>query len=119
MVSPRGDALDAALTKTAGDAGRGREVFLARERGHCIMCHRLPGVDQAGDFGPDLQAVGARYTSAQLRQRVVDITAVNAEAAMPAFYRGEGLKRVDPRFATTLLSAQDVEDVVAFLVTLR
>jgi sulfur-oxidizing protein SoxX len=107
------------LAPTA-DAGSGREVFVARDGGHCVLCHAAPGVTVAGIVGPPLDGVGARLSPAQLRLRVVDITRVKPDAVMPAFHRTEGLSRVAP--ASTgkpVLSGQQVEDVVAFLGTLK
>jgi sulfur-oxidizing protein SoxX len=102
-----------------GDATRGREVFVSREGGHCVICHQVPGTE-GGDFGPSLAGVGARMNAAQLRQRVVDITKVKPEAMMPSFHRVEGLTRVASQYAgKPALSAQQVEDVVAYLGTLK
>ena len=104
----------------AGDVARGRAVFVAREGGHCVLCHAAPGVAVAGDVGPALGGIGSRLTPAQIRFRVVDITRVNPDAVMPAFHRTEGLSRVAARHAgRPVLSAQQVEDVVAYLATLR
>jgi L-cysteine S-thiosulfotransferase len=104
----------------SGDATRGREVFTSRDGGHCVICHSAPGVEAAGDFGPSLGGVGARLNAAQLRQRVVDITKVKPDAMMPSFHRTEGLRRVTSAHAgKPVLSAQQVEDVVAFLGTLK
>jgi L-cysteine S-thiosulfotransferase len=103
-----------------GDATRGREVFVSRDGGHCVICHAVPGVDAAGDFGPPLAGVGSRFNAAQLRMRVADITRVKPEAMMPSFHRVEGLTRVASQYAgKPVLSAQQVEDVVAYLGTLR
>ena len=113
------DALEAPLG-AAGDAQRGRAVFLQREQGHCVICHAVSGVAPAGDVGPALDGIGARLTGAQLRQRVVDITQVKPDAAMPAFHRTEGLKRVAVAYAgKPLLDAQQVEDLVAYLGGLK
>jgi sulfur-oxidizing protein SoxX len=102
------------------DAGRGREVFVSRDGGHCVLCHAAPGVATAGNVGPPLDGVGARLTPAQLRLRVADITRVNPDAAMPAFHRTDGLLRVAPAYSgKPVLSGQQVEDVVAYLGTLR
>lgn len=103
-----------------GDADRGREVFVAREGGHCVLCHAAPGVAVAGNVGPSLAGVGSRLGEAQIRYRIVDITRLRPDAAMPAFHRTEGLSRVAPAHAgRPVLDAQQVEDVVAFLAALR
>lgn len=113
------DAIEAPLA-AAGDAVRGRAVFVQREQGHCVICHALAGVVPAGNLGPALDGVGARLTAAQIRQRIVNITRIKPDAAMPAFHRRDGLNRVAALHAgKTLLDAQQVEDLVAFLGALR
>jgi len=103
-----------------GDAVRGREVFVSREGGHCVLCHRVPGVAVAGDVGPALDGIGARLSPGEIRYRVVDITRVNPEAVMPAFHRTEGLARVAPAYSgKPVLDARQVEDLVAYLGSLR
>jgi sulfur-oxidizing protein SoxX len=112
---------DEMVTRLAavGDPVRGREVFVGREGGHCVICHKVPGAE-GGDFGPSLGGVGARFNAAQLRQRVADITRVKPDAMMPSFHRTEGLKRVASAHAgKPVLSAQQVEDVEAFLGTMK
>ena len=104
----------------AGDAIRGREVFLSREGGHCVLCHAVPGEKLAGDVGPSLAGVGARLTPAQIRLRIADMSRVNPDAAMPSFHRIEKLTRVAPQYAgKPVLGAQQVEDLVAWLGTLK
>jgi len=103
-----------------GDAARGREVFVSREGGHCVLCHRVPGVAVAGDVGPALDGIGARLSPGEIRYRVVDITRVNPEAVMPAFHRTGGLARVAPAYSgKPVLDARQVEDLVAYLGSLR
>jgi sulfur-oxidizing protein SoxX len=104
----------------SGDATRGREIFVSREGGHCVLCHAAPGITTAGNVGPPLAGVGARLAPEQIRYRVADITRVNADAVMPAFHRTDGLARVAPALkGKPVLSAQQVEDVVAWLAELR
>ena len=113
------DSLDTPLA-SSGDAARGKEVFLAREGGHCVLCHAIPGVQLAGDVGPPLAGVGARLSRGQIRLRIADITRVNPRAAMPTFHRVERLTRVAPQYAgKPVLAGQQVEDLVAFHGTLR
>ena len=115
---PRTDAMGPLAP--AGDAARGRETFIAREGGHCVLCHAVPGVSVAGDVGPSLAGVGARLDAGQLRLRIADITRVNPKSVMPTFHRTEGLVRVAPQYAgKPALTGQQVEDLVAYLGTLR
>jgi sulfur-oxidizing protein SoxX len=103
-----------------GDPERGREVFVAREGGHCVLCHAVPGAGIAGDVGPPLAGVAARLTAGQIRLRIADITRVNPQAAMPTFHRTHDLVRVAPQYqGKPVLTAQQVEDLVAYLGTLR
>ena len=103
-----------------GDPARGREVFASRDAGHCVICHSVKGIAPAGDVGPPLDGVGARLTVDELRVRVSDITTVKPDAAMPAFHRTEGLNRVASAYAgKPVLTSRQVEDVVAWLSTLR
>ncbi len=105
---------------STGDPARGREVFVSRDAGHCVLCHVAPGIDVGGNVGPALGGIGSRLGIGELRARVADITSVNPDAAMPAFHRTEGLKRVAPeRRGKTVLSDQQLEDVVAWLATLK
>lgn len=107
------------LTEQAGDPARGAKVMIDRDLGNCLACHAA-AVDAEffGTTGPSLVGVGARLTPAQLRLRVVDPKRINPATMMPAYFRTEGLNRVLPEFVgKTILSAQQVEDVVAFLAT--
>src|SRR5258706_15622228 len=102
-----------------GDPIRGREVFVSRDGGHCVLCHSAPGVSVAGNVGPPLAGVGARLNAAQIRRRIVDITRVNPDATMPAFHRADG-ERVAANYAgRPALAAQQVGDLVAWLATLK
>lgn len=113
------DGLEAPFA-SPGDPVRGREVFVAREAGHCVLCHAAPGIATAGNVGPSLAGVGARLTPAQIRLRVADITRVNPRAAMPTFHRVEGMQRVAGGYrGRPVLTGRQVEDVVAWLSTLR
>jgi L-cysteine S-thiosulfotransferase len=113
------DSLETPLA-AAGDAARGREVFMARDGGHCVLCHAAPGVAIAGNVGPSLAGVGDRLTPGQIRLRIADTPRVNPDAAMPAFHRTEGLTRVAPEYrGKPALSGQQVEDLVAWLSALR
>lgn len=112
----------APLTATPGDPARGRLIVLAPDRGNCSLCHALPDPAQKfhGDIGPSLAGVGARLTPAELRTRIIDASLLNPDTLMPPFHRTTGLRRVDAAHrGKPILDAQEVEDVVAYLATLR
>jgi sulfur-oxidizing protein SoxX len=117
-----GDAIDAPLDGLAGDAARGRAIVADRTRGLCLLCHAGPFPEERfqGDLAPDLAGAGSRWTAGQLRQRIVDGRRQNPASIMPAYHRSEGLERVAPALrGRPILDAQQVEDVVSFLATLR
>ena len=106
----------------AGDPARGRALVVARESANCVLCHAVPdpAVRFAGDVGPSLAGVGARLSEAQLRLRVADNLRVNPATVMPSYYKVDGLDRVASAYAgKPVLRAQEVEDVVAWLATLK
>jgi len=85
-----------------------------------VRCHAAPGVTEAGNLGPPLAGVGSRLTAPEIRVRVADITQVNPDAAMPAFRKAEGLHRVAAAYVNkTLLSESQLDDVVAYLASLK
>ena len=113
-----GDAIPGALTETAGDAMRGELVFTNRERGHCVLCHSVEGLDAEfqGNVGPDLSLVGARLDAGQIRLRVVDYEMVQPGTLMPSYYRIHDLYQVGEAYdGAPVLSAQEVEDLVSYL----
>lgn len=117
-----GDAIAVSLTGTTGDAQRGRAIVANRNVGLCLLCHSGPFPEERfqGDLAPPLNGAGSRLSEGQLRLRMVDSGRVNPASIMPAYFRTEGLTRVAPAFAgKTVLSAEQVEDVVAYLQTLR
>jgi sulfur-oxidizing protein SoxX len=106
----------------AGDPARGRELVLARTSANCVLCHAVPdpAVKFAGNVGPSLAGVGSRLTQAQLRLRVADNLRVNPATVMPSYHRIDGLDRVASAYrGKPVLSAQEVEDIVAWLATLK
>ena len=115
-----GDAIPQPLTAEPGDAARGRKVVTNRDVGACLLCHAVPGERASGNIAPTLAGAGARLSAAQLRLRVVDSSRVNPNTPMPAYYRIEGLTQVAAAYrGRPVLSAQQVEDVVAYLATLK
>ena len=116
------DSLPSPLEGATGDAARGKAIVLNRQVGLCLLCHSGPFPEERfqGDLAPNLGGVGSRLSEAQIRLRIVDASRVNPKTIMPAYYRTEGLTRVAPsQRGKTVLSAQQIEDVVAFLVTLK
>jgi L-cysteine S-thiosulfotransferase len=117
-----GDAIPASLTGSKGDAARGRAIVANRQVGLCLLCHTGPFPEERfqGSLAPDLKGTGARFTEGQLRLRVVDASTVNKATIMPPYYRAHDLTRVAPSFrGKPILTAEQIEDVVAFLTTLR
>nr|WP_311766207.1 sulfur oxidation c-type cytochrome SoxX [Neorhizobium tomejilense] len=117
-----GDAIPQSLTGQAGDAARGRAVVTDRQKGLCLLCHTGPFPEQRfqGNLAPDLRGAGSRWDEGQLRLRLVDSSKVNPSTIMPAYYRLDRLTRVGGAWqGKPVLSAEEVEDVVAFLLTLK
>ena len=117
-----GDGIPQSLTGTAGDAERGLKIVTNRTVGLCLLCHSgpYPGERFQGTMAPDLTDAGSRWNEGQLRLRIVDASRLNPDTIMPPYYRAEGLNRVAPGFrGKPILTAEQIEDVVAYLVTLR
>jgi sulfur-oxidizing protein SoxX len=117
-----GDAIEQPLGGAIGDAARGRAIVANRQQGLCLLCHGAPIAEERfqGDLAPSLAGAGARYTPGQLRLRVVDPRLVNAQSFMPAFHSTTNLSRVGRTWqGKPIFTAQQVEDVVAWLSTLR
>ena len=105
-----------------GDPERGRELAVSRQKGNCLACHQMPIPEKSdhGTIGPPLYGIADRLTEGQLRLRVVDEKRVNPETIMPGFYRHpRHFNRPLPGTDHTILTAQEVEDVVAYLTTLK
>jgi sulfur-oxidizing protein SoxX len=116
-----GDAIPEPLTGTRGDPVRGRALVVDRSS-TCILCHSGPFPEQKfqGDLAPNLAGAGSRWSEGQLRLRLVDASRLDAETIMPSYYRLDGLKRVSASWRDKpILSAEQIEDIVAYLVTLR
>lgn len=117
------------LTGVPGNVDRGREVMFTRGLGNCIACHQVTDLDEHafhGEVGPSLDGVGARWDEAALRGIIINAKAVFPDTMMPAFYKTTGFTRPGNAFTgraaegplDPLLTAQDIEDVVAYLLTL-
>ena len=116
------DDLPASLTGRKGDSLQGRAIVANRQVGLCLLCHSGPFPEERfqGTIGPDLKGAGARWSEGQLRLRMVDSTRLNPDSIMPPYYRADRLTRVAPAFlGKPVLNAQQIEDVVAYLTTLR
>jgi sulfur-oxidizing protein SoxX len=117
-----GDAIPAPLTATPGDPARGRAIVASRQAGLCLLCHRGPFPEERfqGTLATDLSGAGARWSEGQLRLRIVDSRRLDPHSLMPAYHRVAGLVDVATAYrGKPVLDAQQVEDVVALLRTLR
>jgi sulfur-oxidizing protein SoxX len=117
-----GDGIPAPLSSDAGDPARGRELIVARDSANCVLCHAVPdaAIRFAGNVGPSLAGVGRRLTVSQLRLRVVDELRLNPATVMPSYFKVSGLTQVAAPYAgKPILSAREVEDIVAWLATLQ
>jgi sulfur-oxidizing protein SoxX len=117
-----GDAIAASLTGGQGDAARGRAIVANHNLGLCLLCHSGPFPEDKfqGTMAPDLAGAGARWSEGQLRLRIVDAGKLNAATIMPPFYRVDHLSRVAQAYrGKPVLTAVEVEDVVAYLMTLK
>ena len=117
-----GDAIPKPLTASPGDASRGRAIVANRNVGLCLLCHSGPIPEERfqGNLAPSLAGAGTRWSVAQLRLRIVDGSRLNPDTIMPPYYRTTGLTRVAKAFeGKTILTAEQIEDVVAYLATLK
>ena len=116
------DSIPQSLTGQPGDAVRGRAIVANRTVGLCLLCHSGPIPEERfqGNLAPSLAGAGSRSTPGQLRLRLVDAARLNPDTIMPPYYRLDGLTRVARNFqGKTILTAQQIEDVVAYLATLK
>ena len=121
-VAAASDGIPDSLTGVKGDPARGRAIVTNRQVGLCLLCHSGPFPEERfqGNLAPDLRRVGTRWSEAELRLRIVDSSRINPGTIMPAYHRTEGLQRVAPAWrGKPILSAEQIEDVVAFLTTLK
>jgi sulfur-oxidizing protein SoxX len=122
MLGAASDAMDIPLTSQPGDPARGRQIVEDRQFGDCLLCHAgpFPAPHLQGNIGPSLAGVGSRLTPGQMRLRLIDARKLNPETVMPPYYVADGLTRVAHQWqGKPALTAQQIEDVVAFLATLR
>ena len=116
-----GNAIPASLTGKPGDPVRGRAIVVNRQN-TCLFCHSGPFPEERlqGDLSPSLNGTGARWTAAELRLRLVDASRLNPATIMPSYYKVDGLTRVAKAWqGKPILTAEQIEDVVAYLATLR
>lgn len=116
-----GESIPKSLTGKKGDPKMGRKATINRKLGNCLSCHKLP-VSQPyqGAIGPDLRGVASRLKEGEIRLLIVNSKIVNPDTIMPAFYRTKGFHRVQKKWqGKTLLSAAQVEDIIAYLMTLK
>jgi L-cysteine S-thiosulfotransferase len=121
-----GDGMPTALSAESGNAERGRAIVTSRQTGLCLLCHSGPFPEEPaqGNLSTHLAGAGSRWTEAQLRLRVADARRLNPSSLMPSFHPAQlpddNAARVGANWrGRPVLSAQQVEDVVAFLKTLR
>lgn len=121
-VAHAADAIPDSLTGSKGDPARGRAIVLNRHVGLCLLCHSGPFPEERfqGNLAPTLAGAGARWSEGQLRLRIVDSSRINPATIMPAYHRTRDLTRVAPAWrGKPVLTAEQIEDVVAFLMTLK
>jgi L-cysteine S-thiosulfotransferase len=122
VVVVEGDAIPEPLAVRPGDAARGRAIVANRSVGLCLLCHSGPIPEERfqGTLAPSLAGAGARWSVGQLRLRIADGARLNPDTIMPPYYRTTGLHRVARAFeGKTILTAEQIEDVVAYLATLK
>ncbi len=123
VVSDDYGAVEKSLTKATGDPVSGRKVFINRKQGNCLACHVNSEMSEQtfhGEVGPSLDGVADRWTQGELRGIIINSKKVFEGTIMPAFYRDAGFNRILKKFeGKTILKAQEVEDVVSYLLTLK
>ena len=114
-------AIPHSLTGVAGDPERGERIVRDADNATCLICHSVPieGEPDPGNIGPPLDGVGSRYTEGELRLRLVEPQFLNPETVMPSYYRSDGLHRVASEYeGRAVYDASEIEDVIAYLMTL-
>ena len=117
-----GDSIFESLSSEAGNPVRGRAIVASRQTGLCLLCHSGPFPEERfqGNLAPELKMSVARLNAQQLRARIVNAAHFNPQTIMPAYYETKHLNRVAPKFVgQTILSGQEIEDVIVFLLTLN
>ena len=122
-------AVEASLSGQPGDAAAGIVVATTRGKGNCVACHQVSALDAPfqGEVGPMLDGAGSRWSEAELRGIVANAKMTFPESVMPSFYKSTGFIRPGDAYTgkagqeplAPLLTAQEIEDVVAFLMTLK
>lgn len=115
------DTIPASLTGKAGDAANGKKIAINRKKGNCLACHAMPIPEQQfhGKTGPALDGIGSNQNAAELRMRMVDSKVINEDTMMPSFYKNDQYRVLKKFQGKTILSAQEVEDVIAYLLTIK
>jgi len=117
-----GNSIPKSLTGVAGDPAKGKKIAIGRKAGNCLACHAMPIPEQQfhGETAPSLYGVGNRLSESELRLQLVNSKVTNEDTMMPSYYRTFGFERPLKKFmGKSIISAQDVEDVVAYLQTLK
>lgn len=120
LFEVEGDTIPAPLTQEIPDAERGKALYQSRGDAHCVLCHKheLADADFPGDLGPDLSRVSERLTAGQIRLRIADYDSFKPGTTMPSYYRTHDLHQLAPdKTGQTVLSALDIEDIIAFLMS--
>jgi len=116
-------SISKSLSDKPGDAENGKKVVIDRKKGNCLACHAISDLkDQPdhGDVGPPLDDVGSRLKADEIRAQIADPKGSNPDTIMPAFYKKDGFHRLQKKWiGKTIIGAQDVEDVIAYLLTLK
>ena len=104
-----------------GNRERGKKIFISRKV-NCLSCHEAPIIEEKfqGNFGPSLGGIGSRYSKEELRLRIIDSKSINPESIMPSYFKKIKFERTPAVFLNkTILSAQEVEDLVEYLYSLK